>query len=380
MMKKLTRITAIIVVGVIMLMSTAALSAQNEERASFSIEVIGREGQERQPYFTFEAHGNTVIDGLAVVKNRGRAAGTARIYAVDATTEARGGVAYGMYQDKPANVGAWVQLETDSVTLAPGENQIVSFQVSVPAGARVGDHVGGLVVENIDGGTVQQADNGRREATFHVKLQTRSVVAVQVTVPGESVEQIDVLGLTPGGQNGYQILHLNLRNSGNRMVKSRGTLLVRDADGQRVQQLRFDVNTFLPETTIAYPLYVEKQALEAGSYTADLALRYGDTRQITQQQLSFTISEALNMQVFEGREALSSPVAEAANELVGGRPVWQIFVLGGLGFLNIGLVLFLAVSGYQYYQTRQRRKKVSSRRAPQRQRPLPQTMPRNSRS
>lgn len=385
-MKIMTRLTLMLVLGLLALTAAQSLKAQ-EGVANFSLQVVAQNGQGSKPYFVFETAENSIVEGTAVVRNNGTAAGTARIFAVDATTGQTGGASMGMREDARQAVGAWIELDIDTVTLGPGEYQLIPFRVIVPAGARDGDHLGGLVVEAVETELMQASDNGRKEASFQVEVRTRSAVAVQVTIPGAEIEHIDVLGLTPGGHNNYQILYLDLLNSGTKMVKPSGTLLVRNAAGERIQQLCFQIDTFLPDTQIAYPLYVERAALTAGDYTADLALRYGTTGQSHQQRLTFTLTEAQTVQVFAGRESLASPLAATSRALVDGRPAWQIFAMGGMGVLAAGLVVALGILIRQTKQTQQRRRHktaqplrsqtqpVQTQRPPVRQRPLPPQQP-----
>jgi hypothetical protein len=246
-------------------------------------------------------------------------------------------------------------LERDTVTLAPGEGQMIPFVVNVPGNARSGQHVGGIVMVPLNEEAASQTTS-QDEVSFQVEVKTRTGVAVQVNLPGTPIEKLDVLGIDLGGQDSHQIMYLNLRNSGTQMVKTTGSLRILDAQGQDLQNIRFDIGTFLPENEIEYPVHVVGEALPAGSYTADLSLRYGETVQIYRNQLAFDISEADNIQIFEGREALASPLAAQTNQLISSRPLWEIIAIGGLGLLLAGFVIYLIVSIYHYERERKLQK------------------------
>ena len=85
---------------------------------------------------------------------------------------------------------------------------------------------------------------------------------------------------------------------------------MRDGQNQVVQNLTFQLDTFLPETEIDYPLFVEDQALAAGNYQAELTLLYGNEQEIS-QQANFDISSDEIAQVFGSRAALAAPAADA---------------------------------------------------------------------
>jgi hypothetical protein len=170
------------------------------------------------------------------------------------------------------------------------------------------------------------------------------------------------------------------------MVKTTGSLRIVDDQGQQLQNIRFNIGTFLPEDKINYPVHIVGEALAAGNYTADLSLRYGDTAQIYRNELAFDISQADNVQIFEGREALASPLASQTNQLVSGRPAWETMAIAGLGLLLTSFVVYLTVSIYQYERERKLRKQklaqqqMTKQRANRQQRPLPTKQPIRARS
>jgi hypothetical protein len=104
-------------------------------------------------------------------------------------------------------------------------------------------------------------------------------------------------------------------------------------------------------------------------------LRYGETSQIYRNQLTFDISEADNVQIFEGQAALASPLTTQTNQLTNGRPTWQIIAIGGLGLLLAGFVIYLIVSIVQYERERKLRKQKTVHQPQPRQRPNLQPHP-----
>jgi hypothetical protein len=303
---------------------------------------------------------DTTLVGEILVINNGSESGTTNLYAVDATTGQTGGTVFRMQADKVSAAGSWIQLSQAELTLDAGESQLVSFTVTVPAGARSGHHVGGIVTESVDPNNGEQNTNQRGEATFNVTMKTRTAVAVQVNVAGPLVEKIEADGVYPGGSGGHQTLFLGLQNSGNAMVKPSGTLIVSDEQGQQLQNLSFQIDTFLPETKILFPISVENEALPAGSYVADVNLIYGASAAEVNKQITFRISEVQNKQIFAAQEALAAPT-QLSNE---NTPTWRPYVIGGLGFVNIGLILVLVVLIAQYFrQRRQVKQRPSSKLA-----------------
>lgn len=352
---------------------------------NFSLQAISQDGKSTIPFFVLDGTTGGQISGQVYVINQGESLGSVQLYTVDAATGNTGGTVLKMRDDALSGTGSWIHLERDLVTLAPGEGQLIPFVVNVPAGVRSGHHVGGIVMELVSE-IAESPAVSQDEVSFQVEVKTRTAVAVQVNLPGIPVEQLAVEGIKLGGHDSRQIMYLNLQNSGTQMVKTTGSLRILDAQGQQLQNIRFDIGTFLPENKIEYPIDIRGEALRAGNYTADLSLRYGETVQIYRNQLAFAISEADNVQIFEGRAALASPLAAQTNEFVNGRSTWEVVTIGVLSLLLSGFVIYLIVSIVQYERERKLRQKkntlqqIPGQRRNQPQHPLPTNQPLRARS
>lgn len=369
-MRKIRQILGLLMM-LVGLTAVSPLYAQTPANShNFSLQAVGPDGQSVVPYFVLDGTVGGQISGQIYVRNRGNSPGSVQLYSVDAVTGQTGGTVLKMREDAQMGTGGWIKLEQNVVTLAPDEGQMISFEVNVPAGARSGQHVGGIVMEPVEESAAVQSEN-QTGVSFQVDVKTRTAVGVQINLPGTPVEQLEVLGIALGGHDSRQMLYLHLRNSGNQMVKTSGSLHILDAQGQNVQNIRFNIDTFLPDEEIRYPVNIVEAALPAGSYTADLSLRYGESVQMYRGQLAFSISEADNIQIFEGQAALASPVtAQAA--VVNGRSTWQIVGIGVLAVLLCGFVIYLINSIYRYEKERSLRKQKLAYQQALHQQPVPQ--------
>lgn len=331
------------------------LQAQSQpDTHHFSLQAIGNDGESIIPYFILDGESGGQVSGKIYIINQGDLLGSVQLYTVDAVTGNTGGTVLSLRADPLEEVGSWIQLERDSVTLAPGEGQMIPFVVNVPGNVRNGAHVGAIVMESADDNQPEQAAS-QDEVSFQVDVKTRTAVAVQINLPGTAVEQLDVLGLTIGGHDSRQIMFLHLRNSGTELLWPSVNMHILDSQGQRIQNYRFNIDTFLPEDEIEFPIHVQGEALPAGSYTAELSVRYGETIQVHHNQLTLTIREADNVQIFEGRDALAAPLATNTEELVSGRSAVEIFVMGGLGFLLIALSIYFVLLIVQTQRIKKKR-------------------------
>jgi hypothetical protein len=253
-------------------------------------------------YFIFNSKPGTVIMNRVRVINSGTAAGSVSLYPVDATTGQTSGAVYLNHSDPRKDVGAWITLGKQQLTLGPGKSQIVTFQIAVPGQSRAGQHLGGIVAENLtQPAKTPTTKPGNNTGTFHISVKNLTIIAVQINLPGATVSQMAATGVQAGGQNGYQQILVGLSNTGTVMLKPNGSLQVIDAQGHATENISLKLDTFLPQTSINYPVTVTGPALGVGTYKATLTLLYGNgktlhyntTFSITQQQLTqvFSVSK-----------------------------------------------------------------------------------------
>lgn len=296
--------------------------------ASFSIQPlhIDPANPVTKSYFVLNGKAGTVQQNGIHVTNTGSASGTVALYAVDATTGQNSGLVYNAQSAPRSDVGAWIQLGQQNLTLGAGESQIVQFQVNIPRAAWAGQHIGGIVAESDTQASKQQQN------TFHVNVQNLSIVAVEVTVAGPQVEQLTMTGLQMGGANGYQNLLVTLSNTGTTLLKPVGTLQITDAQGKVRQTSTVKLDTLLPHTTINYPVYMQKAPLEAGTYTVALELSYGHQHTLDVQK-PLTVTAQQIAQVFKGQGPM-----QFGGSFSDGQSILLLLVL----FVAAGSILFVS--------------------------------------
>jgi hypothetical protein len=295
-------------------------------------------------YFIFNARAGTTVHSVVRVINNGTAAGTASLYPVDATTGQTSGVVFRTQNDVQSNVGSWLSLATQHVTLAPGQSQLVPFQFTIPSTGNAGQHLGGIVVQN----ATPQRSTLKHE--LQVTVQNLAIIAVQINLPGLTSEQLSATGIQAGGTNNYQNLQLKLSNTGTMMVKGNGSLHITDTNGALVQTMPIALDTILPDTSITYPVFVQKKVLPAGDYQASLVLQYGHGKTLN-YSTKFTISQQQVSQVFSSTP-LQAP--SPSSTLMNAMPLWQIIVVA------LAAIIILFMGGQKLFglvSSRQRKQK-----------------------
>ena len=297
-------------------------------------------------YFVVVARPGQTSTNSIRIRNLGTRAGTALLYAVDATTGQTSGAVY-LDRTRPRlGVGAWVRLGARSVTLAPGQSKIVPVTVHVPAGARPGDHLGGVVAEN----EALTSSNGK--GALQIKIRHLTIAAVLVQVPGSARAGMQIGGVKAGGEHGYQYVYVTLKNTGALATKPTGRLLIADASGKQVASRDLKLDTFLPGTAIDLPVLLPSQALSPGSYTAKVDLTYsaaalGYRRSAGPAQAvggtyPFQVTSGQYKTVFQGAPPLHRP--QQATKSGSSGSTLLLVLAGALGaLLVVGVFLVVAV-------------------------------------
>lgn len=312
-----------------LLVALAVLGPAGRAAASgprFSLKALGT--PPGLSYFVFGATPGAAVKGSFRIANEGDRAGSARLYAVDATTGETTGAVYRSQGRPRRDVGAWIQLPVDELTLAPGESRTVRFSLPIPDDAQAGQHLGGIVAQNTT--LTRGGERSTERGTFRVNVRNLTILAVEVDLPGQRVERLALTGVEPGAAEGFQTLQVGMRNRGNRLLKGSGRLVVSAEDGEQLKAIPFNVDTFVPHTAVQDPIAVPGQALPAGRYRAIVTVRYG-RGQIARLATWFTITSGQIRQVFEPSRQ-SPPGSGGSSDLL---PL----AIVALGFLVVAFLL-----------------------------------------
>ena len=332
---------ALLALAVFALATGASAAAATTKAPVFGLRALGNP---KLGYFVYTLAPGATHSGAVVVSNVGTAAGTVKLFTSDGTTGATSGTVY-KTSSAPTGTGTWIHLAQTSFPLAPGQHRTVPFTVSVPSGAKAGQWVAGVVAEASHRGTAKQAGKKTR---VQITIRDLTIIAVQVNVPGTPVISFSIGKVTTGGSRGFQKLFLALTNNGNVLVKPQGSVVVTNAKtGDVVETLPFTLDTFLPKTSIDYPILLKK-ALTAGDYQAAVHLTVpgvsGAATKVLTAHPSFSVSDADVKQVFSTAQPTQAPpTASTASSGSSGLPVWVYAAAGAAVLLLLLLLLWLLV-------------------------------------
>ena len=325
-------------------------------------------GNPKLGYFVYSLSPGAVHQGGVIISNSGTATGTVKLFAADATTGNTTGTVY-LTDRKAQHAGAWISLAKTTLTLKPGQHRTVPFTVRVPASAKPGQWVGGVVAETSHQVSQPKSKN---KASVRIKIRDLTIVAVQVNVPGPPVLGFTIGGVTTGGQRGFQQIVTHIANTGNVLVKPTGTVTVLNKQGAKLQVLTFKMDTFLPQTAIDYPLLLKK-ALAPGDYSANVRLAIpgvsGAAARVVTAHPSFSISKQDVKQVFTSA-APQTPPPTTAGSSNSSQPPWAL--IGGA----VLVALLLALLVFQLLRRRRTPKAATPPPVPAPLSPEPEHRPR----
>jgi hypothetical protein len=244
--------------------------------SSFSLEpsFLGRYASAPRAYFTYNSFPGTRIYDSIHITNGGLVRGTISLYPVDAITGEASGTSMRPQNDKQVDVGAWIKLSQQQVTLNPGQSEEIPFTLTIPLHVRPGQHGGIIVAEDVRQQHFTQSTKGNA-AKIGIGIQSYIGLGVLVNLPGTIVEHLDATDISYDAESTHQRLLVALANTGTQLLHPSGSLQVTDDQKQLLQNIPITMDTFLPQTSIDYPVYIQHKALALGkTYTATLHLTY----------------------------------------------------------------------------------------------------------
>ena len=182
---------------------------------SFAVQPSGPSGPGGRDYFIYTLGAGEVFGDVVAVSNVGTETATFVIYATDAINTSDGSFTLLREEDKPTDVGSWIELGATQYTVNPGERVDIPFSITVPADATPGDHAGAIAAQKVNDPTLP--DDG---VSLEVRLRVGARIYVRVDgllSPSIAVENLNVdydVPVNPFGSS-RAIINYVLTNTGN---------------------------------------------------------------------------------------------------------------------------------------------------------------------
>ena len=167
--------------------------------------------------------------------------------------------------DSLFSLAQWLELETKDLILQPNEEKSMSFTINVPRNAEPGGHYASILFQV--GGT---AIPGAASVSQRVGALILLRVSGNVTEKG----MIQTFETPKYSQTSPLNLTLRLKNDGNTHIIPKGTIIITDLFGRKVDELPLNAQNVLPGATRKMDTEWKRPNL-LGYYTATLVATYG---------------------------------------------------------------------------------------------------------
>ena len=191
-----------------------------------------------RPNLSYQLAPGTSVDDIVVVYNLGNTPLDLRVYATDAFNNDDGDFDLLPGDELPSDVGSWVLLATDRVTLAPGTQATIPIRITVPPDASPGDHVGAVLASSVstfDNGDGPTIDVDRRTGT-RLYIQVDGPLNPQLAVANLSTEYSHAANSLAGSAT----VTFTLENRGNVRLGGRPTVSISGPFGLAERSVTLD--------------------------------------------------------------------------------------------------------------------------------------------
>jgi hypothetical protein len=147
-------------------------------------------GSGGKTWFVYDLKPGQSISDSIVITNSQNVSQTFYVYASDLVNGTDGGFAIKQRKEPMMDIGTWIKLTKNEVTLAPKSSQTIPFKLTVPNDSKLdaGEHAGGIAVEGKEG----EKSVGQQGIIMHKRIGVR----VYVTLPGEIIKDIKYTSFT----------------------------------------------------------------------------------------------------------------------------------------------------------------------------------------
>lgn len=159
-----------------------------------------------QSIFLYTLKGGQTKTDQIFLSNASNEEQTVKLYAVDGVVTNTGSYTCEQEAESRDDIGGWIKLSKNEVTLGANDTMNLDFTVTVPTDASVGEHNGCIAIQRKD-------DAGTPSG--NLRIHTRQAVRVAVIVPGNIYRNVEISAFSVTADNAGQNYAVTLKNTGN---------------------------------------------------------------------------------------------------------------------------------------------------------------------
>lgn len=228
---------------------------------------ITDEYPDSRSWFVYEAESSTSVQDSITLTNHLENSIILQVVALDGMATSTGGYTLVSNETENKDIGSWINLDTNEVKLAPFQSKKVGFTIIVPNDVDVGSHPGGIAVWRIDDQDID--DNSS------MLIITRIAARVYLTVPGDIIKNLDVLGIKHNIKDNKSVFTIDLANDGNVQLYPEVDLEIKNIFGQTIVKKTESLGLILKNGNTQPSFFLDKKLPMFGKYTANFHIRYG---------------------------------------------------------------------------------------------------------
>lgn len=181
--------------------------------------------------------------------------------------------------DTSYSLAKWIEPSTKDLVLQPNEEKAFSFLINTPRNAEPGGHYASVLFKT--GG-------GKVESGASVSNRVGSLVLLRVS--GNVVEDaaLETFSAPSLSQKSPIAITLRMKNSGTAHIIPKGTIVITNMFGKKVDEIPLSGRNVLPGATRKMDTMWEKDKL-FGSYTATLIATYGQQNKAITAVTKFSV-------------------------------------------------------------------------------------------
>jgi hypothetical protein len=277
MLKKITYLHLLLAVFALLVVSQYQLVFAQEGGRSISVV---------PPKFELFANpGDIVTERLKITNNSGVVSNYSILVEDFGSTGEEGQVVLEEQgADSKYSLAQWIEPEATEIVLEPNEEKNLTFNINVPRDAEPGGHYASILLQSATDPNLPQEGG----AAAAVSQRIGSLVLLRVSGNITETANIETFEAPARSQSGPVDLTLRIKNDGNVHVRPKGTIIITNFLGQKVDELPLEGANVLPGATRKMDTTWEKDNL-MGSYKATLVATYG------QQSLPLTAATKFNV-------------------------------------------------------------------------------------
>jgi len=227
--------------------------------AKLAIKALGQPGE----FFGLTVNASESRPLMVEVATYGAQPIAARTYPANAYTLINGGFGARLRTEPRGGTTTWTDYKEAVLQLTPGTPMSIPFNLTVPQGTPPGQYITSLVIENDQ----PIAGSGK----IAINQVQRAAIALSVTVPGPETPGLGFGSAIYSEPGGIGIVGIELKNTGNVLLKPSGTITVKDKAGHGIFETAVAMDSFYAFTDSRLETQL-KNRLKPGDYTATLVL------------------------------------------------------------------------------------------------------------